>query len=95
MRRTRYTSPYRTHQRRAYGGTKRRAAVHLEYLVLGAGLVALLLSTVVWLGAQRSRRHAWRLLEWQQQQSRTIEQGGTVISVELKTRSRHRTTCTS
>jgi len=63
--------------------------VHLEYLVLGAGLVALLLSTVVWLGAQRARRHAWHLLEWQQQQCRTIEQGGTVISVELNRQPTH------
>ncbi len=57
--------------------------MYAEYLVLGAGLVALLLSLVVWIRAQRTRRQAWRVLAWQQQQCRTIEQGGMVISVEL------------
>ena len=63
--------------------------MHLEYLVLGASLATLLLSTVVWIDAQRTKRQVWRLLAWQQQQCRTIEQGGTVISGELNPQPTH------
>jgi len=55
----------------------------VEYLVLGVGLSALLLSVVVWLDAQRIKRRAVRILAWHAQQQHTVERGGMVISVEV------------
>ena len=57
--------------------------MHLEYLVLGAGLAALLLSVVAWIGAQRIKRRAASIIAWHEQQLRTVERGGMVISVEV------------
>ncbi len=55
----------------------------VEYLVLGMGLTALLLSVVVWLDAQRIKRRAGCILAWHEQQQHTVERGGMVISVEV------------
>ena len=55
----------------------------VEYLVLGMGLAALLLSLVVWFDARRTKRRAARILAWHEQQQHTVERGGMVISVEV------------
>ncbi len=57
--------------------------VQMEYLVVGVGLTALLLSVVVWIDAQRIKRRAAGILAWHEQQQRTVERGGMVISVEV------------
>ncbi len=57
--------------------------MHVEYLVVGVGLVALLLSVVVWIDAERIKRRAARIIAWHEQQQHTVACGGMVISVEL------------
>lgn len=54
-----------------------------EYLVLSAGLAALLLSLVVWADARRIKRRAAAIIAWHEQQQHTVEHGGMVISVEV------------
>ncbi len=62
--------------------------VQVAYIVGGLSVACLLLSLVVWIDAQRTKRQAWRVLEWHQQQLRTVEQGGMVISVEVNPQAR-------
>ena len=54
-----------------------------EYLVVGVGLSALLLSVGVWIDAQRIKRRAACILAWHEQQQHTVARGGMVISVEV------------
>ena len=68
--------------------------MYVEYLVVGVGLVALLLSVVVWIDAERIKRRAARIIAWHEQQQHTVAWGGMVISVEVNPQATQ-TTCTS
>ncbi len=57
--------------------------MHGAYIVFGIGVASLLLSLVVWRDAHRTKQWAQHVVEWQEQQQRTVEQGGMVISVEV------------
>ena len=57
--------------------------MEVEYLVVGVGLTALLLSVGIWIDAQRIKRRAAGIIAWHAQQQHTVERGGMVIAVDV------------